>query len=123
MPTPNYNLLKDAYAVIDGIPAEAIDLDSWRLRTGESLGCDTIACAAGWLALHPEFKALGLIAHSGGTPNFRQDSGNSALEKFFRLSYKQTERLFGPAFLEHPSRHKYIFLKRLRNFLVDAGQL
>lgn len=57
---PNYELLKDAYAVIAGIPN-----DQFRLHyifthkpTEDPSYCGTIGCAMGWLSLHPTFAQL-----------------------------------------------------------------
>ena len=68
---PNYELLKDAYQIIDGIPALRFNLESIYRTEVEKGGkpvpvCDTIACAAGWLALHPKFQAAGLRRSSTG---------------------------------------------------------
>lgn len=58
--TPNYELLKDAYAVLAGIPESQIQLDTviTKLGTGKHKQCGTIACGIGWLSLHPSFKKL-----------------------------------------------------------------
>ena len=60
MTQPNYELLKDAYQIIDGIPDHLVYLDNIVSRKGDNLTCGTVCCAAGWLAHHPKFKKLGL---------------------------------------------------------------
>lgn len=73
----NIKLLREAYAIIDGIPSERINLD--RVASNDRNGgmishklgtvpenCSTIACAAGWLGMHPEFRALGLVTTKHG---------------------------------------------------------
>jgi hypothetical protein len=61
--SPNIGLLKDAYAIIDGIPDGVFDLHQIARQNAQlhhknlNLYCGTIACAAGWLALHPTFAA------------------------------------------------------------------
>ena len=57
---PDFELLKDAYAIIDGIPEAAIDLDHLCSAHGESLEHGTVCSPAGWLAQHPKFMDLGL---------------------------------------------------------------
>lgn len=56
----NFELLKDAYAILGGIPEAAYNLDSFVTKSGESKSCGTVACGMGWLAMHPQFRALGL---------------------------------------------------------------
>jgi hypothetical protein len=51
-------LLKEAYAIIDGIPEQAFDLEKIITDGGTSVGCGTVACAAGWLSIHPKFGKL-----------------------------------------------------------------
>jgi hypothetical protein len=50
-----YERLKQAYAIIDGIPEGNFDLNDIITRRGNTLGCGTIACAMGWLGMHPTF--------------------------------------------------------------------
>jgi hypothetical protein len=64
---PNFELLRDAFAIIDGIPNKAFKLDSWR-ENGDGPACGTIACAGGWLAMHPTMNQAGLRADAEGTP-------------------------------------------------------
>jgi len=61
--TPNYELFKEAYSIIDGIPEEYLNLDTIVSNDIDHVGCGTIACAAGWLGLHPTFQKLGLSSH------------------------------------------------------------
>lgn len=67
MNKPNIERLVRAYQIIGGIPEDRFDLTAVyshptpRDKDGRgTLGCNTIACAMGWLALHPEFQQLGL---------------------------------------------------------------
>lgn len=60
-----------AYQVIDGIPDEAINLESYRSKKGKTLGCGTICCGAGWLALHPVFREMGLKTNRHGQPRMK----------------------------------------------------
>lgn len=52
-----------AHQIIDGIPEEVIDLETYVKKKGRSIGCGTVACGAGWLAMHPAFNEVGLIIH------------------------------------------------------------
>lgn len=130
MPTPNFELLKDAHAIIDGMPAENVNLNSWR-RTDRGATCGTIACAGGWLTLHPQFKALGLLyARSAENVIFKNPvdgnithTGWSALAQVFSLTKEDAERLFGGAWLEPLPTHRSVFLRRIRDFLEEHGQL
>jgi hypothetical protein len=123
MSKPNFELLKDAYEIIDGIPEENIHLDNWRARD-EGTTCGTIACTIGWLTLHPKFQALGLrydTSHAG--PDMiavGDERGFTAIEKLFGISFTSAWALFGPA---HTKRsHKKVALKRIRDFLARHGQ-
>lgn len=83
-----YARLLTLYSLIDGLPAAAVNMDTWRsvttkrvlavmaavvsdeklLATARSSyrECGTCACALGWASAYPEFKAAGLRALSGG---------------------------------------------------------
>jgi hypothetical protein len=127
MTTPNFELLKDAYEIVDGIPAENFYLNQWRMRD-EGLSCGTIACAAGWLTLHPKFQALGLeygkTANDSTQIKYRGVIHMSALAQFFGISVSDAEGIFGVVSSFQPVRsHKALFLRRLYNFLREHGQL
>ena len=59
MKTESYPRLRQAYAIIDGIPDERFNL-SQIANSDDPNHCGTIACAAGWLAMHPGFETLKL---------------------------------------------------------------
>jgi hypothetical protein len=85
---PNFERLRDAFAILDGLPEEAIKLWTWREK-GRKPECGTIACAAGWLAMHPAMNALGLttLNQYDGTPKLAESySGMTAMRVFFDLS-------------------------------------
>jgi hypothetical protein len=44
---PNFKRLRDAFAILDGIPDKVFDLDAWTVRQGDSLSCG--AEQDGWL--------------------------------------------------------------------------
>lgn len=98
---PNIELLKDAYAIIDGIPDDRFHLDYWQDATGEvaytaqAIGCGTIACAGGWLALHPTFQQVGIRPNGLGAPVLDgEKSGVETLAKVFEISYEDGVSLF-----------------------------
>ncbi len=102
----NLELLKDAYAIIEGMPDERIDLDFWQdnkdvgklmlrgaISRAKQIDCGTIACAAGWLSLHPDMNARGLVSEFG-VPEFRGDWQYEGLAKFFDISLTDAGNLF-----------------------------
>ncbi|NTX18022.1 hypothetical protein [Burkholderia cepacia] len=96
---PNFELLRDAFAILDGIPEHVFNLDAWTVQQGESLSCGTIACAGGWLARHPKFAELGLGISRGGDVCLRTDANESsfgALSKIFSLRGDEDE-IFMPS--------------------------
>ncbi|KVQ35726.1 hypothetical protein WK03_35245 [Burkholderia cepacia] len=88
MQRPNFELLRDAFAIIDGIPDSSLNLATWRQK-GRKHECGTLACAAGWLAMHPDMNELGLSTGIpyDGMPLFEASSGFSALREFFGLDF------------------------------------
>jgi hypothetical protein len=130
--TPNFKLLKDAYAIIGGIPAKAIDLNDIQLETGESLSCGTICCAAGWLGHHPQFQALGFVTTESGYTFYKRRSvpWHEAMAKVFNISESAAIDIFNAR--RHSDLHqvedglgtdKQVWLRRMRNFLRKHGQL
>jgi len=130
MTTPNFELLKDAYAIIEGIPEGNFHLDTWRTRD-EGASCGTIACAGGWLTLHPKFRELGLGVDSYDFPNrfnnfptFNGETHNKALARFFGITESDADDLFRQRTrYEREGTDKELFLRRLRSFLAKRGQL
>jgi hypothetical protein len=101
--------LKDAYAIIDGIPAERIHLDMFQYNyVGNgyahdvtAIKCGTICCAGGWLALHPKVRKWGITADDAGCPVLARnpdDPVNSykVLATVFKIDYYDAEALFRP---------------------------
>lgn len=126
---PNYELLKDAYAILAGIPSAAYNLNSIRERRGESLACGTIACGFGWLGMHPQFQALGL--HTAGYMDLRV-RGNTcgvgtAAHKIFGVTVSDGLDLFGTAYVRRlqdaGKSHKKVLLNRIMKYLEDHGQV
>ncbi|MEZ2310824.1 hypothetical protein AB6809_29690 [Paraburkholderia sp. RCC_158] len=137
MTAPNFELLKDAYAIIDGIPDDNLALNRWRTKDQGS-SCGTIACAAGWLTLHPKFQELGLGVKRtecdqsmGPWPSFAGQTRIDALAVLFRLEFEDAYGLFGERWntpardlgLREQATDKEIFLARVLKFLSKHGQL
>lgn len=112
-------LLKDAIAIIDGIPDDRLRLSRWQVQHSKvfdselslyhykyiskarQIRCNTIACAGGWLCLHPDMQQRGLSinTHGGGYfeafPKYKKKVGFEALGCFFGIDTGEAEELFG----------------------------
>jgi hypothetical protein len=111
-------LFKDAIAIIRGIPEDRLNLEDWQSRKASSLyqglrllghpvrqpgdiDCQTIACAAGWLALHPKMQKLGIeVSPSSGSPVFHSEWGGAAFAKLFNITEEEGVCLFSSRHLE-----------------------
>jgi hypothetical protein len=131
---PNFELLKDAYAIIDGIPETAIDLDELVSARGETLEHGTVCSPAGWLAQHPRFMALGLslvgddskLLLDGEPPV--EESTAAILGKVFGLQLADAEHLFSDRNTytlgdDSGLSDKRLWLREVRDFLRQHGQL
>ncbi len=130
-------LLRDAYAVIDGIPARRIALYTWQSprgmvkyypitakfkKTADEIDCGTLACAAGWLCLHPKFQELGLRVSREGDPTLADNArvhGFDALARVFHITEPQAYRLFRLASAAPVGQHKSIWLDRCLNLIAQ----
>jgi hypothetical protein len=131
---PNYELLKDAYAIIDGIPDKVFHLAAWVTRKGKALDCGTVACAGGWLSMHPQFNDMGLKLNAERFPVLRGLQAIGALAALFNLEYSDALDLFGmrpicggPRRYDPPNADrlsdKELWKARVRNFLNRMGAL
>lgn len=131
---PNFELIKDAYAIIDGIPETAIDLDRLVSRRGETLEHGTVCSPAGWLAQHPRFVELGLslddddsrLMLAGEPP--ADESPAVILSRIFGLEPGDVEHLFGNRNTftlgdDSGLSDKRLWLREVREFLKQHGQL
>lgn len=96
--TPDYELLKDAHAIIDGIPDAAVAFGPPCKTRGPRLEDGTVCSPEGWLALHPTFTALGLTISPDGSS--LHVSGNTmsavaAMAQIFRVPEEEAALLFG----------------------------
>lgn len=124
--TPDYELLKDAHAIIDGIPEAAVAFGAPCKTRGPKLVDGTVCSPEGWLAQHPTFVALGLTLSSDG--NSLQVGGNTmsvvaAMAQIFRIPEEEAARLFGERslFLSEASTSdisdKQLWLTRVRHHI------
>ena len=131
---PNFELIKDAYAIIDGIPETAIDLDRLVSRRGETLQHGTICSPAGWLAQHPKFIELGLaLADDDSRLVLDGDQETIArpadvLAQVFGLSPMDADHLFSDRNTftlgdDSGLSDKRLWLREVRDFLKQHGQL
>ncbi|HYC42004.1 MAG TPA: hypothetical protein VEB70_03325 [Noviherbaspirillum sp.] len=130
---PNFELIKDAYAIIDGIPETAIDLDRLVSRRGETLEHGTVCSPAGWLAQHPRFMELGLSLDDdsrlllAGEPPV-DEAPAVILSRVFGLEPGDAEHLFSDRNTytlgdDSGLSDKRLWLREVREFLKQHGQL
>jgi hypothetical protein len=135
---PKYELLKEAYAIIGGIPDNVIDLNLIMRERGDSLACGTICCAAGWLAHHPTFQAIGLsmtdarfTEHADLVYRGEELMYAQAMSKVFDMPERDVISLFSSRHYQSAIKvrgasrltDKDLWLARVRKYLADHGQL
>lgn len=133
----NLELLREAYAIIDGVPAHRMDLSFVSYNSsGDPTSihhCGTIGCAIGLLAMHPRFQALGMYLYT--PPHDDPEWGHSATLKgargyeevaveIFDVDMEDAYRLFRPS-QEHERQQydndKAVWLARVRGYLAEQG--
>lgn len=143
----NFEKLKEAYAIIDGIPANKFRLEALLKKYDpEHLRCGTIACAAGWLSLHPTFASkikpeVVNVNPVGVVPCWKlqwtvQDGRGPFQTSYYRLAMSKlfglppTVDLFRPVDIGERTdstgrrrSDKEIWLHRVRMFLAAHNQL
>ena len=116
---PNLNLIKEAYAIVAGIPPEAISLGQWTTQEGPSLAEGTVCCPGTWLTKYPGFRERGLFDDGRGRPAYGEYRGYAALGAFFKIDTDMAKNLFRisdtPAWKKLSD--KQIFLARMDAFL------
>jgi hypothetical protein len=159
----NSGLLWDAVEIITAIPEKKIALGIWQrgipdehnpelyspaARYIDSAHSKLICCPGGWLALHPDMHAAGLIASVMGAPalghwrDHSDDDGDgysagtsknvkpakgaalTALAQTFELKTWEAKLLFGPRYLsewQKPVSDKALWLARARQ-LMNRGK-
>ncbi|SNS51823.1 hypothetical protein SAMN06265795_103178 [Noviherbaspirillum humi] len=125
------DLLRDAYAIIDGIPADRIRFGPACAARGPSLTEGTVCAPEGWLAQHPQFQALGLSLSPDGSrlllhgePGLTSPAGIMAA--VFGLPAYEAQQLFGERHVfagadESGAADKQAWLQRIQDFL-HAGR-
>ena len=123
--------LRTLYQMMAGIPAEFVNLGSWRRSAGGMRivpdkvllrhECGTAACAMGWATAYPEFIAMGLHKDIDGEPIFNGLRHYDAAASFFGIDDTQSYRLFSPNYGMRDD--KEVFLGRLRNLMVELRMI
>ncbi|SNS64097.1 hypothetical protein SAMN06265795_104249 [Noviherbaspirillum humi] len=124
-------LLRDAYAIIDGIPEDAIRFGPPVSRRGPSLAEGTICSPEGWLAQHPDFISRGLrLSDDDGAILFQDEASPShgpalPMAGALDLSLEEAGRLFGSREALGAAENgglsdKGLWLKRVRDMLASA---
>jgi hypothetical protein len=147
---PNFKLLREAAAIIDGIPSKLFDLnlimqadeleatDLRPVSAGTAKNCGAIGCAIGWLGTHPDFNALGLetlpaYAEEGGVCWQGKARGyNGAAAALFGINYGDARNLFAGIgssdydadfqFERPNATSKQVFKNRVRRFLAEHSE-
>lgn len=121
--SPSIERLKAFYTMLDGIPAEKIDLNIWIKRAQPNLYAKSVeaACALTWAALYPGFRKHGLHIEYD-MPCFYTGSGVQAGVQFFTLTQDEATELFASSNL-HQRYHKSIALGRIRALLVKHNAI
>ncbi|SNT28459.1 hypothetical protein SAMN06265795_1226 [Noviherbaspirillum humi] len=120
-------LLRDAFAIIDGIPQAQIAFGAPCSARGPSLRNGTICSPEGWLAQHPQFQALGLSLSADGRGlrvHGREDASSpaAAMAEVFGLPPYEAAQLFGERSVftagdDSGLSDKELWQQRLRDFL------
>jgi hypothetical protein len=64
------------------------------VSSSSEVNCGTIACAAGWLAINPDFEELGVEVCGSGAPKFENETAYWAMARLFGLPYAVAIGLF-----------------------------
>lgn len=127
---PNFELLKDAYQIVGGIPEHHFKLDV--VHNGRKNLCGTLACAIGWLASHPHFNERGLTLKGTEVQiNGEHSWYDSAAVAIFNISAGDARTLFGSRTYHETYKaeelinlsDRELWLHRVRAFLRGHGQL
>lgn len=135
--------LKTLYAVLAGVPAPRLNLDTFyetnrgddSERPEELLQegfCNTTACAGGWAAVYPEFIAQGLFLDEDASIIYGEHQHFEALAKFFDLPYgiedfifgcKDTQSFYSRGLDVFRATDRRVALHRIRTYLLDKGAI
>lgn len=131
----NIERLREAYAIIDGVPEDRMNLNdvASNFEGGDPTDihhCGTVGCAIGLLAMHPYFQALGLYLERDESAIEYGYSMTKAGTKgyvrvgmeIFDLDYDEAHDLFRPSRDWERAAYgsdKAIWLARVRKFLAE----
>jgi hypothetical protein len=121
-------LLREAFAIIDGIPDEAIRFGLPRTIKGPALDQGTVCSPEGWLAQYPLFMQRGLKLTEDGTAILFRGEGSGStstampMAHAFGMPLDEAMRLFGlrDAFTANPDdpmTDKQLWQQRVREVL------
>lgn len=116
--TETYPLLREAYAVIDGIPKDQFSLRTW--SNGKKPSCGMIGCGGGWLASYPPFIEQGLRMR-GGQPYYKGKYAFAALAEFFGITYADADLIFTAHSTRSRFSDKEVWKMRVKRFLESHG--
>lgn len=119
---PNMELLKDAYAILGGIPDSVLNLNTIRSNqpTPEVPECGSICCGMGWLAQHPDFNKAGLSFNADFDLMYKrhQVSYATAAGRLFGVTDIEAESMFGMFHAMGQQSHKKVLLNRIMKVLA-----
>jgi len=133
---PNRGRLKDAYALIDGIPDAQVTLERWCDEDGDiETTVNTLACVQVWLIRHPDFQVPGFqLAQSNQdaatyvardkdlAENFESCAADEYLRQLLGFDWRELNDLFGPRGtsqfdIDESISDKQAWQRRVREFL------
>lgn len=117
-PYKRYQLLREAYAVIDGIPQEQFSLAIW--SNGKKPSCGMVGCGGGWLASYPPFIEMGLRMRTG-VPTYKDLRSFEALASFFGIPYFSAVGIFKANVHNPIYPDKVEWKRRVLQFLQSHG--
>ncbi|SNT18783.1 hypothetical protein SAMN06265795_11663 [Noviherbaspirillum humi] len=124
-------LLSEAFAIIDGIPDDAIRFGAPRSIKGPTLDDGTVCSPEGWLAQHPRFIERGLRLTEDGSAILYRGEGSASvpaalpMARALGLPLDEARRLFGQreeftANPDNPLTDKQLWEQRVREVLGKA---
>jgi hypothetical protein len=127
---PNFKLLRFGAAIIDGIPAERVDLSDTRQRGKSPHNCKTLACGIGWMGMHPTFNKVGLAFEPGSMGDLTWKGEHmgytAAAANTFNITWEQARSLFAPrgdspydTCIPERCTDKEAFRQRVQHFLDE----
>ena len=130
MNTESHPLIRQAYAIVDGIPSNRIKLSKIATHRNPN-NSRTVACPAGWIAMHPMFMSLGLdlkyhkeVGYILTLPGETDKWWDQILSQVFNIPVSDAARIFGPRGHVHDftntityTSDKEVWQRRVHRFL------